>query len=503
MVIMILSYVRVLKCTLSFLFVCVLCSGLSAQNYEKVVFNNQDSTNDYYLAIPPLSGNIQGVQVLISSFTSPESTLSESKLQNIAYGNDLLTIVASLGPALSADSVSVYRINIILKNVISHYSADTSRFAIGALGYAGNVILRYTEMCYENPGQFPILPKAVFAMNCPVDLPGLVHWSENEIKKNYFPGNVGDARYILDALTKTYGSYTEHPDKYIQASPFYKEESQPGNEKWLRNVAVRLYYDTDIEWELKKHRNSYYDTYIPDGSELIKRLLLEGNEDAEFIASKQPGMRSNGTRTPYSWSLPDEVDCIQWIKLKMKIFDPQTYSPTYLLPVPEKWSVERLSLPPDFAKDINYKGVEDVRFAGGWGDAKSEEYWTYAFLWWTEGNAELNTSILEKCLKSYYAGLIARNITPRKIPETKLIPTVVSIHVANTDKGDLETYSGTISMLDYMTQTPMVLNALIHKKNCSDKSHSFIFFEISPKQMTDPVWQKLNKLYEGLECVKH
>jgi hypothetical protein len=486
---------------MGFAIFCLIPQHGNSQNTEKVIFNKNDSANDYYLAIPPLSGNIQGVQVLMSSFMPPESILSESRLQNVAYGNDLLTIVASLGPVLTADSASVNRINLILKNVIERYSADTSKFAFGALGYAGNITLRYTEMCYENPKQFPILPKAVFAMNCPVDLPALVHWCEAEIKKNYFSGNVGDGKYILDALTKQYGSYADHPDKYIQVSPFYGEGPIPGNEKWLRNVAVRLYYDTDIGWELKNHRNSYYDTYIPDGSEMIKRLLLEGNEEAEFVASKQPGVRSNGMRTPFSWSLPDEVDCIQWEKLNLKIFNPQTYSPTYLLPVPDKWSVERFSLPPEFAKDINFKGVEDVRFAPGWGDAKSEEYWTYAFLWWTEGNVELNTSILEKSLKSYYFGLIARNIAPRKISESKLQPTIVSIHVANTVKGDLQTYSGTISMLDYMTQTPMVLNALIHKKNCPDKNHSYIFFEISPRALTDPVWQKLNKLYEGLECM--
>jgi hypothetical protein len=490
-----------------FIFFCVLVISIlpysaNSQNTEKIIFNSKDSADDYYLAIPPLSGNVQGVQVLLASFMPPEYILSESKLQNVAYGNDLLTIVASLGPVLSADSASINRITVILKNVIDRYSADTSRFALGALGYAGNISLRYTEMCYENPKQFPILPKAVFAMNCPVDLPGLVHWCENEIKKNYFPGNVADGKYILDALEKKYGSYAEHPEKYIQVSPFYKDGQLPGNEKFLSKVAVRLYYDTDIEWELKNRRNSYYDTYIPDGSEMIKRLLLEGNENAEFISSKQPGVRSNGMRTPFSWSLPDEVDCIQWIKHGLKIFDPQTYSPTYLLPVPEGWSVERFSLPPEFAKDINFKGVEDVRFASGWGDVKSVEYWTYAFLWWTEGIPNVNTAILEKSLKSYYSGLIARNIAPRKIPESKLQPTIVSIHVTNTVKGDLQTYSGTISMLDYMTQTPMVLNALIHVKNCPDIKHGFLFFEISPKPLADPEWQKLNKLYLGLDCVK-
>jgi hypothetical protein len=92
----------------------------SSQFSEKVVFNNKDSANDYYLAVRPLSGNIQGVQVLLTSFNSPEFVLAESKLQNIAYGNDLLTIIASLDQSLCADSSSVDRITRILQHVITH-----------------------------------------------------------------------------------------------------------------------------------------------------------------------------------------------------------------------------------------------------------------------------------------------------------------------------------------------------------------------------------------------
>ncbi len=474
----------------------------NGQNTEKVFFDKTDSANDYYLAIPPLSGNIKGVQVSLASFMSPETILSESKLQNVAYGNDLLTIVASLGPELSADSSSVNRITNILKNVIVHYSADTSGFAIGALGYAGNIVLRYTEMCYENPTQFPVLPKAVFAMDCPVDLPGLVHWCENEIKKNYYSGDSGDAKYIMDDLAKKYGSYAEHPEKYIQASPFYREGQSPGDEKFLSKVAVRLYYDTDIEWQLKTRRNSYYDTYIPDGSELIKRLLLQGNQDAEFIASKQPGLRSNGIRTPYSWSLPDEVECIQWIKLKLKIFNPQTYSPTYLLSVPKGWSREVFSLPPDFAKQIRYKGVEELRFFPGWSDVKTEDYWSYAFLWWLEGNQDIDVSVLEDNLKILYTGLIDRNVVQRKIPKEKLFPVEVKIHNIKTAAGDLKTFEGTVHMLDYLQQLPMILNLRIHIRDCTDKTHSYIFLEISPKSFDHPNWQQLDKLYEEFKCVK-
>jgi hypothetical protein len=185
--------------------------------------------------------------VLISSYNSPEYIFTDSKLPNTASGNDLLTIVASMGTGLWADSVSVLRMNRILTHVVSHYSADTGKFVIGALGYAGTIALRYTEMCYEKPGQFPVLPKAVFAITCPVDLTGLAQWCEREIKKNYFAGDVGDAKIISGALIKQLGTYAEHPEKYIAASPFSSNSGTgSGNEQYLNHLAVRLYYETNI-----------------------------------------------------------------------------------------------------------------------------------------------------------------------------------------------------------------------------------------------------------------
>jgi hypothetical protein len=476
--------------------------SVCCQFAEKVVFNSKDSSNDYYLAVPPISGNILGVQVLISSFSTPENILSESGLPNVAYGNDLLTIIASMGTSLWADSTAVERINHIMVNAAKKFSADTSGFALGGLGYAGNIALRYTEMCYEKASLFPVLPKVVFAVNTPVDLLALANWCEEEIAKNYYSGDVGDAKYILGALSNAFGKYSDHAERYIEMSPFYKNAKSPGNEKYLKYPAVRLYYDTDISWQLKNRRNSYYDTYIPDGSELVKRLLLMGNPDADFISSKQPGMRINGQRSPYAWSVIDEIECIQWIKQSLKIFNPQTYSPVYLLPVPTSWSVERFALPPDFAKQISYKGVEDLRFFPGWGDPKSEDHWSYAFLWWLSGNIEPDESSLQNDLKNYYSGLIARNIGPRKIPAEKQFPVIVKIHRIKSATGDLMTFNGTVDMLNYITQTPMTLNLIVHKKDCSDKSHSFLFFEVSPKPYDHSNWEKMNKLYADFSCTK-
>src|SRR5688500_5781688 len=245
-------------------------SFIYCQSIEKIIVDSKDSTDGYYLAIPPQSKNIKGVVVLLTSFMPPENLLPETKLHNVAYVNDILTIVASTKQKLYADSAAVNRINSILKDVTKRFSADPSKFILSGYDEAGNIALRYTEFTYENPSRFTVQPKAVFGIDTPVDLFGLWHWSERQIKKNFWPGAVGDAQYYLTTMTKENGTIYRNTARYKAVSPFYKEADTTGHEQYLKTVAVRLYYDTDVDWHLKNRRNSLYDTKIPDGSELIK-----------------------------------------------------------------------------------------------------------------------------------------------------------------------------------------------------------------------------------------
>jgi hypothetical protein len=186
-----------------------------------------------------------------------------------------------------------------------------------------------------------------------------------------------------------------------------------------------------------------------------------------------------------------------------KEFDAEKYDPAYGLAIPQGWGVERFSIPIEFAPSIPYKGVEDLRFNPGWSDAKSNGYWTYAFLWHLEGRPESNPQIIEKNLAAYYTGLIGRNIEKRQIPKEKLVHIKVKIKQANTDKGDLQTYSGTIDMLDYMAQMPITLNCIVHIKLCpAEQNTTFIFYEISPRPAGDNIWKELQNLWTTFECSK-
>ena len=177
------------------------------------------------------------------------------------------------------------------------------------------------------------------------------------------------------------------------------------------------------------------------------------------------------------------------------VFDGKTWKPPYTLNTPQGWDVERFPVPPGFAPQIQYKGIEDIRFTPGWGNAKSTEYWCYTFLWFLDGLLKMNEKILQTNLKEYYRGLIKSNLDPKKIPAEGIIETKVSIKKTKTAGTDYRTYSGTIEMLDYMQQKPIVLNCLIHLKPYSQKNKTIIFFELSPKPFTDNVWTSLNKLW--------
>ncbi|WP_158800178.1 hypothetical protein [Pedobacter sp. L105] len=182
------------------------------------------------------------------------------------------------------------------------------------------------------------------------------------------------------------------------------------------------------------------------------------------------------------------------------VFDAPSWKPPYQLPL-EGWGIERFLIPIDFAPKIPYTGVEDLRFTNGWSDVKSPEYWSYAFLWIIDGNPTINASVIGKNLTYYYDGLVARNIEKRNIPTKLVTKTIAAFQQIKAQGQDQKTFAGTISMLDYMSQKPMVLYALVHLRKCSGQNKTILFHQISPQQQNDnKVWLSLKSLWTEFKC---
>jgi hypothetical protein len=181
-------------------------------------------------------------------------------------------------------------------------------------------------------------------------------------------------------------------------------------------------------------------------------------------------------------------------------FNAETFVPTYKLAVPENWTTERFGIPIEFAPSIPYAGIEELRFSPGWGDSTSEDYWTYSYLWYLDGKTKFDAKTMEKNLEAYYTGLVGRNIERRKIPKEKLFPVKAGFELVKAHDGDLSTFSGSVYMLDYMAQQPIKLNCLIHVKECPGKDNTFVFYEVSPHEVTHPIWNTLNTIWTEFQC---
>jgi hypothetical protein len=194
------------------------------------------------------------------------------------------------------------------------------------------------------------------------------------------------------------------------------------------------------------------------------------------------------------------VSCQTKAKQPKVHFDAETFVPPYKLIVPENWITERFGIPIEFAPSIPYAGIEDVRFAQGWDNSSSEEYWTYSYLWYLDGKIEFDAKTIEKNLEAYYTGLVGRNIERRKIPKEKLFPVKANFSIVKAHEGDLNTFSGTVHMVDYMAQEPITLNILVHVKDCPGKENTFVFYEVSPQDAAHPIWQILHGMWRAFEC---
>ena len=285
-----------------------------------VVIDSTDKNFGYYLLVKPKSEKIKGVLVLLPGLgQKSEDIFLDTQLHEHAFENDLLTIGFAGRTRMTADSLIQEKMSAVLKHVIQKHKVDKDKFIFGGFSAGGVIALRYVELCKEFPEKFPVEPKGVFMADSPVDLYHSWSLQEENLKNNYSDISVNEAKWVGKVYRYYYGATpSDDPTVFIKLSPFSINKEYGENEKFLKDVAVRAYHDVDIVWRLKNRNQTVrFDNYVAT-SELINRLMLMGNERAEFIQTFQTGFRRTGERHPHSWSIIDESECIEWINNLLK-----------------------------------------------------------------------------------------------------------------------------------------------------------------------------------------
>lgn len=298
-------------------------SFLLAQPIKKIIANENDIQNGYYLVVEPLNpDSISGVLLLLAGFGQiPEDTPPETKLHNQAYTEHILSVFYAGGNKLYADSVTQVKLTLVINDILKRYRVNRNSFVLGGYSAGGMIAMRYAELCYEFPDQYPIQPKAIFTVDSPIDVFTIYDQLEESAKNKYSELATEEAVRAIAFIKNDYGIPRENINVYSKLTAFSMNPAYSQNEKYLKNCAVRTYHDVDIAWRINNRHQTVHGSNYEVTAELINRLLLMGNKRAEFMQSFQTGFRSNGQRHPHSWSIVNEPECIKWMNELLKSHD--------------------------------------------------------------------------------------------------------------------------------------------------------------------------------------
>jgi len=277
-----------------------------------------DTTYGFFSVIEPLSKNCKGAIVLLDGFGGNAlSFLGETEIDDRAYTNNLLIVTIPTGPRLYADDAIIVILNKSLLQIAAKYHIPQDKFVIGGFSAGGVIALRYAELCNEHAKEYSIKPAAVFTVDAPVDLEGLYDRAKEDLEMN--PNSLwgNERNLIVSAFEKGIGVTRADKKGFRKINPFSVKSKVPGNERFLLQTPYRTYHDVDVNWGLKERQRSIYGANMLDASELVRRLILGGNANAEFVQSKIKGMRAGGQRHPHSWNIVDAAELIEWAKKSM------------------------------------------------------------------------------------------------------------------------------------------------------------------------------------------
>lgn len=165
-----------------------------------------------------------------------------------------------------------------------------------------------------------------------------------------------------------------------------------------------------------------------------------------------------------------------------------------LLPkMPPDWRFERIEFPLPFAPDLKYEGFEELSFAPGMFNAKSDTYFTYVFAMKLTSKAVIDAPGLKSLLETYFRGLckaVAEG-TDFKIDASRISAKVKEDHF---EAHHARHFHATLESFDpFVTGKPLTLYLEMLTLELGPRDHR-LFAAVSPKPADAPIWKLLRTL---------
>jgi hypothetical protein len=192
------------------------------------------------------------------------------------------------------------------------------------------------------------------------------------------------------------------------------------------------------------------------------------------------------------------------MKLALALALASAVSGSFQWPLSEGWRQETIPFPLEFAPDLPYKGVEEIRFAPGMFKPDQAGYWSYAFVWWLDGRPALDAPELTSSLQRYFAGL-CESVSKEKgqsIDAAKISASVHSVAGPRLELGHaVSAFAGTVDSYDpFATGKPIVLNVEVWVWDCDRSGKRAAIVLASPQPASAPIWTSLRKRRDEFVC---
>ena len=178
----------------------------------------------------------------------------------------------------------------------------------------------------------------------------------------------------------------------------------------------------------------------------------------------------------------------------------------YQMPSPKGWGKEQIKLPPAFAPKMNWKGHEDLRFAPGMFNPKSDSFLSYDVLFWTEGERVPTLKELQQEITTYYQGL-SQALLARRKPGLKPLQAVIKLKAAESlDKTPLAKrpaarYTGVLVWTEpFVTARKQRLRLELDVRTHDGRIS--VFLCASPQNFDAKVWKQLRKIRDDVKFAK-
>jgi hypothetical protein len=164
-----------------------------------------------------------------------------------------------------------------------------------------------------------------------------------------------------------------------------------------------------------------------------------------------------------------------------------------LLKGPANWKFERFALPPEFAPNIPFKGVEELRFSPGTFVRDSASYFTYAFVAELDNVQSISQEDIKNYLLEYYKGLCFSTAKERKL---SIDTSKITIEVERKkDTANEVVYNAVSNIFGVFADgAPVKLNMEVKVLINAATSKVYLVFIASPREKTDAVWKELYEI---------